>query len=198
MSALEHGVKSFLGPMIRHGQATTLTPPRQKALAAWTFKTALMFEHLQPKDRVIPDAEYEAFYVVKEPPPYQHNIWAAYRRTLVNSGDESFVLMLQEPIGRIVYPKDMADRFIEAHERGCRAYRITFAIGHVVFCVAGHNYPVPVQVTMPTSHVGLRIWKVQGDITWPPAIAVDDDIIGGFVAFHHLFNVPPDGLKPAT
>jgi hypothetical protein len=46
-----------------------------------------------------------------------------------------------------------------------------------------------IQITTPSLDVMQWIWPIQGDVTWPPSVAVE--AIGGFLALHNSFNPPP-------
>jgi hypothetical protein len=189
MSRLEGRVKGKLGPILRHGQATRLSLGDQKLLATWAVKTAFMFEHLHPNERIIPDSEYGRFYSLQQPPP-GYVVWMAHRRTLVDhTGRELLVASRHEGIHKIDVPPEFVQQVEKWMAEGRRAFIITFSIGRVVFQVFGHDVPGAFRVNMSNPRVNHWIWPVQGDVTWPPALSVED--IGGLFALHQAHNTRP-------
>jgi hypothetical protein len=67
MAALEAELKPLLQDLMRC-ETTLLTPVKQRRLATWVFKTALMIQKANPGVPVIPDAHYAEFYERKVPP----------------------------------------------------------------------------------------------------------------------------------
>ena len=67
MNKMEKRVRPFLLGMAIDDVATRLTPAMQLALTNWAIKTVLVFDHQDPGNRVVPDAEYAAFYANKMP-----------------------------------------------------------------------------------------------------------------------------------
>lgn len=61
MRGLEDSVIPFLTPMIL-GERVRLRPSRQRLLATWCVKTALVMDHLHPRSRIVPDAHYHELY----------------------------------------------------------------------------------------------------------------------------------------
>lgn len=68
MNNLEEGVRSFLPALIRGG-AVRLDNDDQHALAAWSLKTMLMYQHThRPKDQTaIPAEDYATFFEERKP-----------------------------------------------------------------------------------------------------------------------------------
>lgn len=67
MRGLEDAVIPFLTPMIL-GERVRLRPPRQRLLATWCVKTALVMDYLHPRSRVVPDAHYYELYRYRQAP----------------------------------------------------------------------------------------------------------------------------------
>jgi len=68
MEKLESGAREFLGPMIKSGRPTILTPQMQLALATWAVKTAFMFEYRHKAPRALADSEYRRRFDAQRPP----------------------------------------------------------------------------------------------------------------------------------
>lgn len=68
MNQLEENVRYFLPGLIR-GNLCTLDAEAQRALAAWSLKTMLMFQHTHPADArgVIPAGDFTSFHETREP-----------------------------------------------------------------------------------------------------------------------------------
>ncbi|WP_328683129.1 hypothetical protein [Streptomyces sp. NBC_00343] len=67
MNQLEENVRQFLPDLIR-GNACTLDPEAQRALASWSVKTMLMLQYTHPAEvRVIPVSDLTRFHEVREP-----------------------------------------------------------------------------------------------------------------------------------
>ncbi|MGW3291491.1 hypothetical protein ACWDR3_43370 [Streptomyces sp. NPDC001002] len=68
MNQLEENVRHFLPDLIR-GNPCALNAVEQRALAAWSLKTMLMFQHTHPAEvrGVIPTMDFATFYEVREP-----------------------------------------------------------------------------------------------------------------------------------
>ena len=85
MSAMEGRVKHFLSPMIVSGKKTRLTRHDQRHLAAWTLKTLLVFQCMQPEKGTIPDSVFGEFYKTKEP-GNNHMVWLGCRGKSTRTG----------------------------------------------------------------------------------------------------------------
>ncbi|MFE9098917.1 hypothetical protein [Streptomyces sp. NPDC007264] len=68
MNQLEENVRSFLPDLIR-GTPCVIDAEAQRALASWSLKTVLMFQHTHPPEvrGVIPAGDFTRFYEVCEP-----------------------------------------------------------------------------------------------------------------------------------
>jgi hypothetical protein len=194
MNGLETKVRSFLGPMIRHGKSTKLGPTEQASLAAWAIKTGLMLEYLHPIEKVVPDSVYHAIFATKQPPA-GHLVWMAHRTVFeIDSGRELIVSSLEESLPRFDIEEAVYEKFINVvnkdpnFKKTHNVFRLTYTIGHVVFQVFGHNLPFGFKVVGPPNKVIQPIWPIISDVTWPPADAVE--IIGGLVGLHNAFDAP--------
>jgi hypothetical protein len=192
MEKLESGTHAFLGPMIKSGQATTLTPQMQLSLATWAVKTALMFEYRHKAPRAIPDSEYRRLYDAQQPPS-GYLVWVAHRSALIEgSGRELLTASFEQSIAlfNTVPPESIAR--MKAHfAAGHNAYCVTFTVGHAVFQVFGHNFPEQILIRPARRNVNVirAIWPSGGSVIWPPPEPVDD--IGGVDALHNAFYPPP-------
>jgi hypothetical protein len=192
MSGLETRTKPVLGPMII-GQEQMLRTRDQRLLAFWAVKTALMVEHLVvPAARVIPESAYRALYEAGQPDPRQLVLLS--HRTHTGPGTR-LVHSIKQRINHLEMTPEVADanrdaigRWLEAGE--CM-YRITFAVGAVVFLVFGHTFPIRVGVGIPAVGPVVRIWTVSGRFTWPSTPSVES--IGGLDALHQSFDRDRDG-----
>ena len=196
MSALEKAVKPILGPMMTKGWVTPLSPPTQRLLAFWAVKTALVIEYLHPRHRVVPDAHYSALYAAQSPPPGVM-VWIARR----NAYGDLMSSSLKEAIGGVHIAADnpsLQRRVLQLANSGqAKMYRFTFTIGHVVFQVFGHNFPMKMEIGggEALADVVQRIWPIDEDITWPAARCIED-IPNGLLGLHAAWNPPADQAPP--
>lgn len=194
MNELETQAAPILGPMMHHNAVTNLTPIMQAVLARWATMKALVFEHLHPKERLIPKSEYEAFYATRQP-SQGWTIVAANRRSLASGLGREQLVGYREQAATIQIDAAMEQQFRRWHEEGRRAYRVTFMIGRVVFHVFGNNIPHTFDTMAVTEDLARRIWPVQGDVTWPPRVSIET--VGGMDAFHNAFNAMPQPPQTA-
>jgi hypothetical protein len=183
MSELEGKVKPKLGPMILHGRPTELDPPLQRLFATWAVKTAFMFGYFHPADKAVPDSECARLYVAQQP-PRGYVVWLAHRTTYYDStGRELLIASRGQVISTVnAASEQLAKQVKTAAAQGQKAFRVTFAIGRVVFAVFGHNFPGSFTINEPPVKVTQWIWPVQGNTTWPPSISID--ALGGLDALH--------------
>ena len=116
-------------------------------------------------NRVVPDAEYDAFYS-KQTPLDHHIVWIGKTDPRV---DNLVVAMRKGRVRSIqadTHP-DLVRILQEAMSNGQWIYAFTFSIGFVVFQVMGHYIPAALNVGPDHFRVLDRIWPVQGDIVWP-------------------------------
>jgi hypothetical protein len=201
MSRLENSVAPLLGPMIKNGWTTTLSPRSQANIAFWAVKTALVLDQFYPAARLIPDSEYPAFYAAQQPLP-AHMVWIGRR----NTPGDNLAASLKESINELQVPADdlrLPDLIRADIAKGQRIYRVTFSVGYVALQVFGHTLPTNLQLTEGPDNfrISQRIWPSQGHMTWPPERPLED--IGGLRGWHELFGasdlpeVPPPVLPTA-
>jgi hypothetical protein len=160
MSGLEQRAEGLLDGMLA-GRGRALHQTGQATLAAWAFKSALMFDQGSAAEaRVIPSEHYVALYRTGQPPPGVR-IWiAAYDETQTAVSDvigaEVTAMGQNDPSGRNVYVR-------------------TFTIGTVAFQVFGTTNPAlfELDIDWPGTRVH-RIWPFIGSVTWTPRPAMTD------------------------
>jgi len=180
MHLLEDSVIPFMTPMIL-GDQVRLRPPRQKLLATWCVKTALVMDHLHPRDRVVPDAHYHELRRYKQPLATSF-VNIGYRREI--DKDENGDLLgtiIKQPLPNVAVSPDITGEVQAMINEGRRIYSITFAIGHFVAQVIGHDLLARVEISTGNAPVQ-RICPTSPRFDWPTSRAVDD--IGGVAALH--------------
>jgi hypothetical protein len=191
MRGLEEAVIPFLTPMIL-GERTRLRPPRQKLLATWCVKTALVMDHLHPRARVVPDDHYHELYRYRQPLAASFaNI--GYRREIdKDENGELLGTFIKQPLPNVTVDTAISGDVQAMISEGRRIYVIIFAIGHFVAQVIGHDLPAQVQISTGNAPVQ-RIWRTSPRFDWPASRAVDD--IGGIAALHRAsMQQPPVNL----
>ena len=192
MKNLESGTREFLGPMIKSGRPTVLTPQMQLSLATWAVKTAFMFEYRHRAPRALADSEYRRLYDAQQPPS-GYLVWVAHRRSLIDGSEgELLTASFEQSIALFnSVPPDVVDRMKAHFAAGHNAYCGTFTIGHAVFQVFGHNFPEQILIETARRNVNVvrAIWPPDGSVTWPPPEPVDG--VGGVEALHNAFYPPP-------
>ena len=184
MGDLEEAVKDFLGPMLLEGRQTTLSKDPQRALATWTAKTAMMMDHLHPKELVVPDGQFSEFYAAKAPLPGQL-VWLGFRQRLDDETQRELLgSVYKQSVGEFFVTPDAAKETEHWKKEGRNIYRITFAIGHVAFQVFGHNLLTHLQVEVPPG-APVRIIDAGAPVEWPPADPIE--LIGGVRGLHDAF-----------
>lgn len=191
MRGLEDAVIPFLTPMIL-GERVRLRPPRQRLLATWCVKTALVMDHLHPRSRVVPDAHYYELYRYRQPLATSF-VTIGYRREIdKDENGELLGTIIKQPLPSVTVDTAITDDVQAMIREGRRIYAIIFAIGHFVAQVMGHDLFAQVQVSTGTAPVQ-RIWRTSPRFDWPDSRAVDD--IGGVAALHRAsMQQPPASL----
>jgi hypothetical protein len=189
MSALETSAGPILGPMVGSAIPTELTPAAQRSIATWATKTALVLQYLHPANRIIPDGEYHRFYSMREPLP-EHVVLLARRESFTDqaTGVSNLVTSREQLVNSIPYSSANRDEINMAMARGAVVYRVTFALGFVIFVVLGHTFPMPMDVQLsPSGEEFIRgIWPIQSRSVWPAPRPVEQ--MGGLEALHDLFE----------
>ncbi len=187
MSQLEGRVSQILGPIIKSGWTSSLSPVSQSDIAFWAVKTAFVMDHMYREERLIPDSEYRAFYDARQPLP-SHMVWIAER----SNPADNLASSLKEQVLEIQVPsnnQDLAARISDDIAAGARIYRVTFSVGHLAVQVFGHTLPTTFDVTEgPGNHeFTRRIWPASSQtIIWPPPRPIED--IGGLRGLHEMFG----------
>ena len=190
MRKIEDNVISKLGPMIQSARVTRLIPSTQKAIATWAVKTALILQYLHPRDKVIPDSEYQRFYAVKQPPSRyvvllgRCNPHIDATRTMPMIAN-TYLLQRLNVIER-QQVEQMTDYVV---------FLVLFAIGHAAFGVMGTDAPIELStsgnLTLGLTDNAQRIWPIHQRVTWPPPRSAVD-----LSAFRNLFANRPPGQDP--
>ncbi|HLN66388.1 MAG TPA: hypothetical protein VK280_03840 [Streptosporangiaceae bacterium] len=190
MPGLEDAVIPFLTPMIL-GERVRLRPPRQRLLATWCVKTALVMDHLHPRSRVVPDAHYYELYRYRQPLATSF-VTIGYRREIDRDENGELLGTIKPPPPSVTVDTAITDDVQAMIREGRRIYAIIFAIGHFVAQVMGHDLFAQVQVSTGTAPVQ-RIWRTSPRFDWLASRAVDD--IGGVAALHRAsMQQPPASL----
>ena len=163
MEDIENQAISILDTMMTGGFPRTLKPSDQLSLSTFAVLSALVLDHQVPKNRVVPDAEYDAFDS-KQTPLDHHIVWIGKTDPRV---DNLVVAMRKGRVRSIqadTHP-DLVRILQEAMSNGQWIYAFTFSIGFVVFQVMGHDIPAALNVNVGPDHFRVldRIWPVQGD-----------------------------------
>jgi hypothetical protein len=187
MSALEWQAKPFLTSMML-GRRQELRPRIQKLLAFWAVKTALVIDHLQPKSRVVPDAEYPKVYRIRSP-LRSHLVWLGYRTVPHENPGELLVVARTQPVAQLDTQPEMKEKFLQWAAEGRKMYRVTFAVGNLAVQVFGHDFPWMLNVAVPPQGYVERVWPMTGRFTWPPRRSLDE--IGGLDGMHRAFDQSP-------
>lgn len=156
MSDLETEARPLLTPLIL-GRPEGLNVPAQRVIAAWTVKTAMMFQFTLPPAKAVPAEQYRWFYEHRRPPPSSH-IWVAgYSGPHVASYRHHGFRM--ESPSRPVAP-DMVN-----------GYSATLSIGQLV--LHWFNHTLSGDFVLGSRGEGIenlgRIWPTTGGlVVWPP------------------------------
>ncbi len=191
MSQLETDAAPILTPMVSGAAAVMdLTKPMQQTVATWATKTAFMFEHLHPANRIVPDREYHRFFATRRPAP-EYMVFLARRDSIIDPDTRAanLVTSREQEVNAVGYSPEVTREEIRASmDGGAKVYRITVALGHLVFVVLGHTFPNPMNMTMtPNGEKILRcVWPTQERSRWPTLLPIER--IGGFEALHNVFD----------
>jgi hypothetical protein len=160
MSRLEQDAEQILSVMLA-GRARAMHSSQRARLAAWAFKTAVVFDYPAPHARVIPRESAQALRDHGHP-PHGTKIWmASYDTTNVGICCVSALEVALE--GQDYDPNDR------------NVYIRTFTIGPVVFQVYGTTNPrlTKINVRWPFPNVH-QLWPHGGQFTWRPQPAMTD------------------------
>jgi hypothetical protein len=191
MSGLEQSVASDLKVMIQ-GQPKMLRSASQRRLAFWCAKTALILDHLHPRERIIPDSHYKDLYNHQGALPDQA-VLVAFRSVMREQPGELFASVFKQPVLNVRipvnFPLSLRQQIEESARNGSRLYKVTFAVGNFAALVFGHNFPIPMNAISPRP-IAKQIWPISPRFEWSRELSVDP--IGGLPGFHAAFG-PGDG-----
>jgi hypothetical protein len=180
MHELEDGVIPFLKPMLL-GQAVRLRPESQKLLAFWCVKTVLVMDHLHPHARIVPDAHFHELYKYRRPLRTSFVVIGYRRKIDQDEHGDLLGTVIKQPLPKITVASEVSEDVQAMIDEGCRIYAITFAIGHFIAQVLGHDLHARVEINTGNAPVQ-RIWPTSPRFDWPPSRTVDD--IGGVAGIH--------------
>ena len=188
MRQLEDGVNSFVKPMLG-GESIVLRPTRQKLLATWCVKTALVMDHLHPKARVVPDSHYRELCAYNKRPLGTSFVNIGFRRD-IDKDENGYLLgtIIKQQLPSVTVASEVSQEVQAMISKGRRIYCITFAIGHFVAQVVGHDLAARLEIRTGIAPVQ-RIWPTSPRFRWPGSRAVDD--IGGVAGLHRA-SIPKD------
>jgi len=159
MNDLEAGARPILTELIQ-GRRLNLVPDDQSILAAWTFKTELMFQVARPKSvRCISMERFGEFYAARVPPD-DLSIWMG-----ATSG------------GPAVFGLATAATFGLRDEQASPGFIAVLSFGNLLLIMAGPQSRVvsltPIETKTERS-ILQRIWPPQpASILWGPSIIID-------------------------
>jgi hypothetical protein len=180
MSRLEVAVIPYLKLMLE-GKLVRLRAGRQRQLATWCVKTALVLDHLHPHARLIPDSHYAELFAYQKPLDTSYVVIAFRRKIDEDENGQLLATTIKQPLSSISTYTELASDVEAMINEGRRVYSITFAIGHFVAQVLGHDLRARLEINTGTAPVQ-RIWRISPRFDWPSDRAVDD--IGGVTGLH--------------
>jgi hypothetical protein len=185
MSELEGKVQRFLGPMIFLGQRTRLTRHDQRHLAAWTLKTLLVTQCMQPGKKTIPQSVYDQFYGTKEPGD-NHIVWLGARGKIDQDESGGYLLAASSirPLSKFSVPATMQDKHLQELQSGF-FYVGTLVLGFVALQLFGHSVRLGFNIARQPPGWLFQIWKPQSHIVWPNPVG-----IGSFEGLHESLKPP--------
>jgi len=187
MSQIEGDAKPLLLSVMR-GKPMQLDPGRQKIIATWAAKTALVFLYAWNTPRPAPVSERRWLFQRHEPPPNVHVWLAAHDREIMAVWSENIRLVDRTPT-----------------PREGNAELTTIAINQLVIQILVSRFPVPegmvsasvVPLTAPANlNYLVELWPTQSvTVSWPPSKVMNFASLDGF---RKRFTVTPSALVPRT
>lgn len=181
LSRLEETAKPLLIPLI-NGERCGLTLQTQITIATWAAKTAMIAEHLRPREKGVSEAE-RAWLKEHLIPPRSWIVWlAGYNgKSWRNLGMNQYRGRLQE--------SPISSPTVESHY----IHATTFGIGRVVFLVVGTTLESAPEIFSKFEGKGLfRIWlPLPRSILWPPADILGDpqvNVLANILSQSGVFN----------
>ena len=159
LSELEESASSAVGPLLI-GEPATLDVDRQRLVATWSYKTALLMQMLRPGDlRAIPPERFEELHALRRPPS-DARIWLGGRR----GGNAMHEGLSQINIvsGGMVIP----------------GFFSVLAVGRLVILVAARISPGPERFRIGHDvdpRITVQVWPASNRAaTWPPEDSLED------------------------
>jgi hypothetical protein len=177
MSRLENRAKPILTPAITYAALPLrMTASEQRIVAAWAFKTVLVFQRSQG-DSVAPP--FHANYLRdRQEPPEQVVIW--FGSNYAGRGGDAAVSYVQRPLSVFI---DGADEE-QPREFGYAAF---LAVAGMSFFVIGHQYRnrVDFRLNNMAADLFIPIHPYTGlPVSWPPELMMDEQFVD--VLFHQV------------
>lgn len=174
------------------GRPKMLRSAARKRLAFWCVKTALVLDHMHPRERIIPGSHFHDLFNLQAPLPGQV-VLVAFRSVPLEESGELLASVLKQPVLNLQIPKDFPPSFREELQQyasdGHVMYKVTFAVGNFVALVFGHNFPTLLNVNSPRP-VARHIWPRGHRFKWSEELSIDK--IGGLPGFHAAFAPSQD------
>ena len=104
------------------------------------------------------------------------------RREIDNDGNgDLLATVIKQPLPTVTADAEIGTEVQAVADEGCRIYSVTFAVGHFVAQVLGHDFRARVKINTGAAPVQ-RVWPTSPRFDWPASRAVDD--IGGVAGLH--------------
>jgi hypothetical protein len=173
MKKLDDRLMTFMSSAFANGDTVVLTPYRQKTLAFWAFKVALLLElfsheHIPERHVDVPAAQFTQLYRHQQPPD-RSKVWIARADTSSLPIAHSGGIYLFSPQGKA--------RVEDIRRSGAApiAWAFTFHVGQVFAYVFGWEEGLPppdgsrYDPMMNLAKSFVQVWpKSLDDLTWPP------------------------------
>lgn len=165
LAALDERAVPVVAPLVE-GEAVTLGPGEQRALAAWGARSAYAVLAVERKSRSVPKSHRRALREGAEPHAHVFVGIGRYR------GNDIGVLA-----GRLAVPFGTAE---------VEAYSVLCVFGHLVLKVVGlHRRPADSKIRPPRGEIA-RVWPDAPDeVTWPPLWSLSAQTL------EHIFTQMP-------
>jgi hypothetical protein len=165
MADLEGEAKTILSPLI-FNSPKTLTLPEMHIAATWATKTALVAARAVPGGKNIASAEAYRWMGTRHLPLPNGIVWLG-RYDGEGEWPVSFHLH-----GAAYGKQGEPWPPLEAARKGFHA---VFAVGHLAFCVFGHELPEGPVIEGRPSERRVLIWPSTVPVRWPPAASLTED-----------------------
>lgn len=164
MSKLEGEAKPILTKLMR--LSTTIIDQNEQAiLSFWAQKTLLMLNQAVPGDLKITSDLYDDLYTKKSASP-KVLVQMGWRMLNRGTKDEPIASFELKQIPSVDVPSDLLEAVTKQKDSGGFIWKAVFAIGPVVFEMAGHNMQITLTVDT-NSKVVATIRPYTRDLQWP-------------------------------